>query len=238
MAANPLRVPSIFSLLSPCCATSQCCIRQIHHQVAASRIPSPTPFVPDSKTFLTLIGRNLAQQAAKVPTWDSLFSLTSAQLREVGVEPARTRRYLLWWRNRFRNGIYGIGGDLRHVANGIAKLRVVEVPRDYDWSKKDPSRIGLGRKKKLVVDLPPEIAIDTVSKAEVYPVKGFKVRGAHTIVGPYITLNKNTRGSEATLAVCEGMWEEKRGIKVDGGERRRKQVRYERRIEENRKKRE
>lgn len=124
------------------------------------------------------------------------------------------------------------------MANGTAKLRVVEVPRDNESSKTGPSRIGLERKRKLVVDLPPEIGIDTVPTAELYPVKGFKVRGAHTIVGPYITLNKNTGGSEATLAVCEGMWEERRGVKVDGGERRRKQVRYERRIEENRKKRE
>lgn len=241
MARNPLGVLSISSLSSPssqCYATSQRCIRQIHHQVSAGRIPSPTPFVPDSKTFLTLIGRNLVQQAAKVPTWDSLFSLTSAQLREVGVEPARNRRYLLWWRDRFRKGIHGIGGDLRHVENGIAKLRVVEVPYDNASSQKRPSRTGLERTRKLIVDLPSEIGIDTVSTAELYPVKGFKVRGVHTIVGPYIKLHKNTGGSEATFAICEGMWEEKRGVKIDGGERRRKQVRYKRRIEENRKRKE
>lgn len=238
MAGSLLRVLSISSILSPCYVTSRCCIRRIHHQVSASRIPSPTPFVPDSKTFLTLIGRNLVQQAAKVPTWKSLFSLTSAQLREVGVEPARTRRYLLWWRDRFRNGIHGIGGDLRHVENGTTKLRVIEVPYDKESRKRGPSWTGLARMKKLVVDLPAEIGIDTVSTAELYPIKGFKVVGAHTIVGPYIKLHKNTGGSEATFAMREGMWEEKRGVKIDGGERRRKQVRYERRIEENRKKRE
>lgn len=230
MAGSPLKALSKFSVLSPCYATSQCCIRQIHHQVSASRIPPPTPFVPDSKTFLTLIGRNLVQQAAKIPTWESLFSLTSAQLREVGVEPARTRRYLLWWRDRFRKGVHGIGGDLRHVEKGTAKLRVVEVPH--------VSQTGLERRRKLVVDLPPEIRIETVSTAKLYPVKGFKVVGAHTIVGPYIQLHKDAAGSEATFAVREGMWEEKRGVKIDGGERRRKQVRYKRRIEENRKKRE
>lgn len=238
MAGSSFKVLSISSRLSPCYATSQCCIRHIHHQVSASRIPSPTPFVPDSKTFLTLIGRNLVQQAAKIPTWETLFSLTSTQLREVGVEPARTRRYLLWWRDRFQKGIHGIGGDLRHVENGTAKLRVVEVPYDDDSSKKGLSRTGMERKRKLVVDLPPEIGTDTVSTAELSPVKGFKVVGAHTIVGPYIKLHKNTGGSEATFAIHEGMWEEKRGVKIDGGERRRKQVRYERRIEENRKKRE
>lgn len=124
------------------------------------------------------------------------------------------------------------------MKNGTAKLRVVEVPYDDTLSKKKPSQTGLERKRKLVVDLPPEAGIDTVSMAELHPVKGFKVVGAHTIVGPYIKLLKNTGGSEATLAMCEGMWEEKRGVKIDGGERRRTQVRYKRRIEENRKKRE
>lgn len=237
MVGNSLRVLSTSSLLSLCYTKAPCCIRQIHHQVSASRIPSPTPFVPDSKTFLTLIGRNLVQQAAKVPTWDSLFSLTSAQLREVGVEPARTRRYLLWWRDRFRKGIRGIGGDLQHVENGIAKLRVVEVPYD-DASSQRPSWTRLERKRKLVVDLPTEIGIDTVSTAELHPIMGFKVAGANTIIGPYVKLHKNTGGSEATFAIHEGMWEVKRGVKIDGGERRRKQVRYKRRIEENRKKRE
>ena len=126
---------------------------------------------------------------------------------------------------------------MQHVENGIAKLRVVEVPYD-DASSQRSSQTGLERKRKLVVDLPTEIGIDTISTAELHPIIGFKVVGAKTIVGPYVKLHKNTGGSEATFAIHEGMWEEKRGVKIDGGERRRKQVRYKRRIEENRKKRE
>ena len=42
---------------------------------ATSKIPRPTPFVPDPQTFLTLIGRNMAQHAAKIPSWEALFTL-------------------------------------------------------------------------------------------------------------------------------------------------------------------
>ncbi len=227
--ARPLPLTSTF--LSSCSVQPHRCIRQLHHQVSASNVPPPIPFVPDSKTFLTLIGRNLIQHAAKIPTWDSLFSLTSAQLREVGVEPARNRRYLLWWRDRFKKGIYGIGGDLRHVADATANLRVVEVP--YENVSSRVSRTGLEPKRKLVVDIPPEMPI---AKKELKSIKGYKVVGAYRIAGPYIKAVKGTSGSAATIQVQEGMWEEKRGVKIDGGERRRAQVRHKKRIEENRKK--
>ena len=90
--------------------------------MTAGRIPSPTPFVPDAQTFLSLIGRNLSQHAARIPSWEALFSLTSKQLRELGVEPARSRRYLLRWREKFRNGDYGVGGDLEQVVDGCGEV--------------------------------------------------------------------------------------------------------------------
>ena len=34
--------------------------------------------------------------------WPQLFSASSAQLKELGVEPARTRRYIIRWREKFR----------------------------------------------------------------------------------------------------------------------------------------
>ena len=55
-------------------------------------------------------------------------------------------------------------------------------------------------------------------------VKGFKVRGAGTIVGSFAEPVKGTGGSVARLKVKEGMWEVHRGHKVHGGERRRKNV--------------
>lgn len=216
------------------------CLRQLHQQVSASRIPPRTPFVPDSKTFLTLIGRSLLQHAAKISTWESLFSLTSKQLRELGVEPARSRRYLLWWRDRFRKGIHGIGGDLQHVVDGVAEIRVVEVARKR--SPVSPSAMDTATatataspwKKKVVVNLPPGTPSTEKAAEGVKNVSGVKVLGAHTIVGPYIEPVKGTNGTVARIRVKEGMWEERRGHKVDGGERRKAEVRAKRRAEERR----
>lgn len=223
------------SLFCPCHAKPRQCFRLLHRQVKASSIPEPTPFVPDSKTFLTLIGRNLIQHVAKLPTWNSLFSLTSEQLREIGVEPARTRRYLLWWRDKFKKGIYGIGGDIRHVKDGKATLKVVEIPySDAEMSPK-VARTGLEPKKKIVIDLPPDVSIESVPKTDLVPIQGFKVRGAQTIIGQFTEKIKGTGGGVVIFHIREGLWEEKRGVKIDGGERRRAQVRHKRRIEENKK---
>ncbi|KAL8731752.1 MAG: hypothetical protein Q9166_003199 [cf. Caloplaca sp. 2 TL-2023] len=222
------RLPS--SLLS-CPFTSQTTARQLHQQISASQIPSPTPFVPDVKTFLSLIGRNLSQHAAKIPTWESLFSLKSLQLRKLGVEPARTRRYLLWWRDKFRKGEYGIGGDLKDVKDSVAHLRVFEVPGDRSIR----TLAGPDASRKLVINVPPDVPVTESKLRGLKPVNGFKVQGAHTIVGPFVEPVKGTGGSVATIKVQEGMWEQRRGQKVDGGERRKVQVRRKQKLEELRK---
>ncbi|XXH00297.1 hypothetical protein Hte_006639 [Hypoxylon texense] len=188
-------------------------------------IPSPTPFVPDVPTFLTVIGRGLTQHASKFPSWDALFSLTSDQMRELGVEPPRTRRYLLQWRQRFRQGRYGIGGDLRHVEDGKAELKILEVSdRDAVHPRKYVVNVPAGRSVK-------ECGLDELSR-----VRGFKVQGAKTIVGPYALPLKSGEG--ARIAITEGMWEDRRGHKIDGGERRWTEVRYKKRIAERREMRE
>ena len=215
------------------------CLRHLHARASASQppIPQPTPFVPDASTFLKLIGRNLSQHAGKIPTWQSLFSLTSTQLRELGVEPARTRRYLLWWRDRFRKGIFGVGGDLENVKDGGAELRVVEVPvadAAIPKSRTTSTPIGLQRTKRMIVNAPPEVIEKSQSLQQLRPVEGMKVAGVRTIVGPYVQPVKGTRGSVATIKVQEGMWEFRRGVKVDGGERRKVQVRRKRLLEERR----
>ncbi|KAI1075211.1 IGR protein motif-domain-containing protein [Whalleya microplaca] len=184
------------------------------------QIPAPTPFVPDVDTFLTVIGRGLRQHASKFPTWEALFSLTSDQMRELGIEPPRTRRYLLQWRQRFRLGQFGIGGDFQHVKDGNAELRILT-------SDKDPLRL-----RKFVVNVPADKAFKECTLDDMFRVRGYKVKGAKTIVGPYTFSLKEGKGCRVT--VTEGMWEDRRGHKVDGGERRRTQVRYKRRIAERR----
>ena len=46
---------------------------------------------------------------------------------------------------------------------------------------------------------------------------------------------KGTGGLKARVVVKEGLWEDKRGHKVDGGERRKAEVRSKRRAEERKK---
>lgn len=131
------------------------------------------------------------------------------------MEPARSRRYLLWWRDRFRRGEYGVGGDLETVVEGVGEVRVKEIP------------IGEGELvKKVVINTAPGVEERDVMEGKVdgRVVKGLKVRGAGTIVGSFVEPVKGTGGSVARLKVKEGMWEVRRGHKVHGGERRRKNV--------------
>ncbi|KAK9609365.1 telomere length regulation protein [Aspergillus fumigatus] len=203
-------------LIRPFSLTIQC-TRCFHKNAAAPSVPSPTPFVPDVQTFLTLIGRDMKKHASKLSSWDKLFTLNSTELREVGIEPARQRRYLLRKREKFRQGIYGPGGDLEHVVDGAAQLRVVAVPvpgnqttGDATSYEHDPSR----------------------------PLKKYahmKIHRGSLIRGPFLQPIKGTNGSAALIKVQEGMWEDRLGHKVDGGERRRAEVRAKKRSEERRK---
>ncbi|PMD53798.1 uncharacterized protein K444DRAFT_646685 [Hyaloscypha bicolor E] len=230
MTSKATQLRSIPSFLLPCTQsriTPQA--RYLQTRVKATRIPRPTPFVPDTQTFLTVIGRNLSQHASKIPSWKALFSLTSAQLKELGIEPPRSRRYLLRWREKFRNGQYGVGGDLKYVENGEALLRVVEVP----VSGNSPATATLtAGKRKIVVNVAAGGSALEKPAEQLEPVKGLHIKGAQTIVGPHVQPLKG--GKAAKVVVKEGLWEDRRGHKIDGGERRQAEVRAKRRGEERR----
>ncbi|WEW60110.1 telomere length regulation protein [Emydomyces testavorans] len=230
--------------------TSHQCVRQLHKTVRRGFIPPPTPFVPDTQTFLTLIGRNMSQYSSKLSSWEQLFTISSRELRDMGVEPARQRRYLLRWIDKFRRGDYGVGGDLDHVTDGIAEVRAVEVPwqpldsavqktSDDDagqpsWSLAGTATTSPGN-KWVVVNLP---VGETKFKSETIPVKRYsqiKLHRGNKIKGPYLKLLPGANGTAARITVQEGMWEHKLGRKIDGGERRQAEVRAKRRIAESKK---
>lgn len=161
-------------------------------------------------------------------------------MKEAGIEPPRTRRYLLRWLEKFRRGDYGIGGDLQHVKDGAAEVRVVEVPA----LKKDPSKQSNYEPTsltltpghiKLVVNLPEGQEKPTGDTTKLKKVKGLKLVRGSTISGPYVKPKAGGKGSVGVICVQEGMWEERRGRKIDGGERRRAEVRWRRAVEEHRK---
>ncbi|KAI9744311.1 MAG: hypothetical protein M1818_002463 [Claussenomyces sp. TS43310] len=236
MIVRPTQLRPLPSFLLPFAQQSSSGIqtRCLHHRLSAPKIPTPTPFVPDAQTFLTLIGRNLAQHAAKFPSWEALFSLSSAQMRELGIEPPRSRRYLLRWREKFRKGEYGICGDVQSVVDGAAEVRVVEVPKATAMAPDvaEATTTSTPRTHKMVVNLPPGTEPSAVPPEKLNPVKGLKIKGAHTIIGPHIQPVRGAGGQIAKIIIKEGLWEDRRGRKIDGGERRQAEVRAKRRSEE------
>ncbi|KAG5949438.1 hypothetical protein E4U53_005888 [Claviceps sorghi] len=199
--------------------------RFLHKTRPPHAIPQPRPFVPDVPTFLTLIGRGLNKHASKFPTWESLFSLTSPELKELGIEPPRNRRYLLQWMQRYRKGALGPGGDFEFVKDGEALLKVATPPS------------SVVSDAKWVVNVPSgEAASDAAAVKSLPRPKGYVVRGLKSIAGPHATPLPAQAG--AVVRVTEGMWEQRQGRKIDGGERRMAEVRFKRRSAERRAERE
>ena len=92
----------------------------------------------------------------------------------------------------------------------------------------------LPKMRRMVVNEPMEDVETLVKAARLKAVEGMKVAGARTIVGPFIRPVKGTSGSVARIKVQEGMWEIRRGEKIDGGERRKAMVRRKRVLEQRR----
>ena len=164
----------------------------------------------------------------------------------MGIEPARSRRYLLHWREKFRKGEFGVGGDLKYVQDGVGELRVLELPLlqkpgDPQTGTVQASTSVSPGMTKLILNVP--IGETTYklengqTTADLKKVKGVKLHRGREIVGPYVQLQKGTDGMVGRLKVQEGLWEHRRGHKVDGGERRKAEVRFKRRAEERKKER-
>lgn len=232
MILKPYQLRPIPSFLLPFAeSTTSTQVRSLHYRMTPPPVPHSTPFVPNAQTFLTLIGRNLSQHASKIPSWKALFTLTSDQLRELGVEPPRSRRYLLRWREKFRNGQYGIGGDFQYIENGIAELRIIEVPSSDPRHSTATATSSPGH-RKIIVNVPVGSSAEDKLAEQMVPVQGLRIKGARTIVGPHVQPMKGTNA--AKIVVKEGLWEDRRGHKIDGGERRQAEVRAKRRGEEKR----
>lgn len=128
--------------------------------------------------------------------------------------------------NRYRKGAVGPGGDFEYVKNGEALLKVATPPA---------SQISDSR---WVVNVPQseEGAIDLATAKSLPRPAGYTVQGLQSISGPYARVLPGDSG--AIVKVTEGMWEQRRGRKIDGGERRRAEVRFKKRSAERRAERE
>jgi len=114
---------------------------------------------------------------------------------------------------------------LKYVEDGKAELRIVELPAKSDHA------IQIGP-RKIVVNVAPGGSVEGIPTEQLKPVKGLKIKGARTIVGSHVLPLKG--GNGAQIAVQEGLWEVRRGRKIDGGERRAAEVQAKRRGEERR----
>lgn len=138
---------------------------------------------------------------------------------------------------------------MRFVEDGVGTMRVVELPRLPE--NQGPRNAKSGNLKatatlapattKLIINLPagetePTAALqEGQSTFDLSKVQGVKLADGHMIQGPYVQPVKGSNGTVATLKIQEGLWEHRRGHKVDGGERRKAEVRFKRAVEERRK---
>ncbi|KAF3090861.1 hypothetical protein TWF225_008663 [Orbilia oligospora] len=124
--------------------------RLLHHSREPRPIPAESSTAPDVKTFLTKIGRNMIQHESKFTDWKQLMGTTTQQLRVMGIEPARDRRYLIDWRERYRNGIepteYKRG---RKIDGGERRRKMVRALRRIaerqEQRKKEEQAIIMGK---------------------------------------------------------------------------------------------
>lgn len=246
----PLRystIPPISTTITSC-LQPQSQFRQLHKTVPAAPVPPPTPFVPDVPTLLKLIGRNMKKYATKLPAWDDFFRLSSPEMRDMGIETAQDRRYILRWREKFRKGEYGVGGDLLNVEDGVAELRAVQAPiekRTDEKMKKNNasaaaatattgSLITAPGHKWVIVNPPRGQPVSLTTTTTIPKFAEIRLHDGNQIKGPYIKFVKGAHATVAELRAEEGMWEHKLGRKIDGGERRRAQVRVKMRAQERR----
>jgi len=106
-------------------------------------------------------------------------------------------------------------------------VRVVEIPS----SRKIASATMSPGIKKIIVNTPAGAEPSDLPFEDLKPVKGLKLKNARIITGPYVQPIKGDREA-ASIIIQEGMWEDRRGHKIDGGERRQAEVRAKRRSEE------
>lgn len=215
--------------------------RFMTHDATRPVVPSPTPFVPNLETFLTLIGRNSIAHLEKLQSWENFFKIDSKKMAQLGIGPAKHRRYLLRWAERFRQGQHGIYGELTDVVDGVAELRIVEVPAST--VKRAPgsassehggvtatatSSPGMA---KMVVNTKPGASKPSTPLAWKH-IRKVGIANGQAIRGPFLEYVEGSHGTAARVRVRDGMWAPGDPKKVDGGERRRAEVRAKRRVQE------
>ncbi|KAI7861628.1 IGR protein motif-domain-containing protein [Spinellus fusiger] len=69
-----------------------------------SVIPEPRGKVTDVEGFMKSIGRSCPEVAGKFESWDQLFTCSSRTMKNSLGISVKQRRYILSWRERYRQG--------------------------------------------------------------------------------------------------------------------------------------
>lgn len=129
------------------------------------------------------------------------------------------------------------------VVDGAAQLRVVEFPVESSITQGDEVNTSLpgasatlspGMRKVIVNIAPDAEKYEHKSNDVIKKYAHMKIHQGSMVKGPFIQAMKGTNGSAVLIKATEGMWEDRRGQKVDGGERRRAEVRAKKRSAERR----
>lgn len=70
-----------------------------------AKVAPPTEQIPDVETFLTKIGRKAVEVADTFETWQSLMTMSSADMKQKGID-TRLRRYAQDYYHEFFHPIY------------------------------------------------------------------------------------------------------------------------------------
>ena len=142
---------------------------------------------------------------------------------------------------------------MQNVRDGVGELQIAEVPSTRGIDKAGTLTKDPGMRKVIINTLPPPppeagkeggegstphaaAAMKRMAIADAKHIVGTKIAQGVNIAGTGVRHVKGREGV-AQLAVQEGLWEQRRGKKVDGGERRKAMVRAKRRALENKAKR-
>lgn len=156
---------------------------------------------------------------------------------------------MLGWAEKFRQGRYGVYGDLTNVVEGVAELKIFEVPASTVTRQDQPvastgvlesseprhvsatatSSPGM---RKVVINVKPGAIELPKSLHSVKPVQKVGISGGRWVRGPFLQHVGGSGGTVARVTVREGMWAPPTPVKVDGGERRKAEVRAKRRVQE------
>lgn len=107
----------------------------------------------------------------------------------------------------------------------MGEMRVFEVPVPEGRRQPQAAATRSAGMRKVAINVPLGAEMPSGPLEEAEPVQHVKIRHDHTIAGPHVQPVKGSNGYAVRVSVAEGLWEERRGHKVDGGERRKAHVR-------------